>query len=109
MSIKNPAKEQQVVYTAAPAAAPVVHHAPATVAAPGPCHHLPQRRKPKQMPVTNPNTKRSRGINDLVGFTVPRLLTNQTLPNVGDEIKEGQVICIIEKRWRSFLMKLKAI
>ena len=92
ITIKNPASGQQVVHLAAPA--PVVHHAPAV-------HHAAPAATPKAEA-----TKAEAKSDDSKYYTIksPMIGTFYRTPspdkpnfvNVGDDIKEGQVICIIE-------------
>lgn len=96
ISIKNPAKEQQVVYTAAPAAAPVVHHAPATAAAPVPAATAAAPKSETKADASDESKYKTIKSPMIGTFYRTPSPDKPNFANVGDEIKEGQVICIIE-------------
>jgi acetyl-CoA carboxylase biotin carboxyl carrier protein len=92
ITIKNPVHEQQAVHMAAPAA---VHHAPAPVVYAAPAA-APQTAAPKAEPASDAgqyHTVKSPMIGTFYRTPSP---DKPNFVNVGDEIKEGQVICIIE-------------
>ncbi len=91
ITIKNPVSGQQVVHVAAPA--PVIQQAPAT---PASAPAAPRAEAPKAEPTAdsgNYHTIKSPMIGTFYRTPSP---DKPNFVNVGDEIKEGQVICIIE-------------
>ena len=96
ISIKNPAKEQQVVYTAAPVAAQVVHHAPAAAPASAPAATA-AAPKAEAKADAGDESKYKTIKSPMIGtFYRTPSPDKPNFANVGDEVKEGQVICIIE-------------
>lgn len=92
ITIKNPHREQ-IVQIAAPVAAPVaVAPAPAPVAAPVAAAPAPAKEEPKGEEARY-KTIKSPMIGTFYRTPAP---DKPNFVNVGDEIKEGQVICIIE-------------
>lgn len=95
ITIKNPSSEHQVVHVNSPA--PAVHHAhvaPVAHAAPAPA--APKAEAPKDEPKSeegNYHTVKSPMIGTFYRTPSP---DKPNFVNVGDDIKEGQVICIIE-------------
>ncbi len=92
ITIKNPTHEQQVVHVAAPPA--VVQHAPPPVVHAAPAAPKAEVAKSESTAETGKyHTIKSPMIGTFYRTPSP---DKPNFVNVGDEIKEGQVICIIE-------------
>lgn len=89
ITIKNSSGIQQVVTVAAPLAAPAVHHAPAPTPA--------SASAPKAAAPADDESKYHTIKSPMIGtFYRTPSPDKPNFVNVGDEVKAGQVICIIE-------------
>jgi acetyl-CoA carboxylase biotin carboxyl carrier protein len=94
ITIKNPQKEQIVHVAAAPVAAPVIA-APAPVATPAAAAPAPAPA-PKESPKGDESKYKTIKSPMIGTFYRTPSPDKPNFVNVGDEVKEGQVICIIE-------------
>ncbi len=97
ISIKNPAKEQQIVHVAAPMVAAPIQQQAAPVA-PAPLAATATIASKAEVNADGADESKYKTIKSPMIGTFYRTPSpdKPNFVNVGDEIKEGQVICIIE-------------